>query len=80
MSVKKPTLDGHFSGLACGPGRSSDYKAGHRAALRSCVAWLQAEATTMNDPNARNVLNAAAFGLGTQARIARNRVQKDRAR
>jgi len=41
------------------------------------VAWLHAEAESMNDPKARAVLNSAAHGLGVAARrskaVARKR-------
>lgn len=59
-------------GLKCGASRSTDFQAGHRLALRSAVAWLHAEAARMNDPKARDVLNAAADGLGAEARNLRH--------
>jgi hypothetical protein len=39
--------------------RSAYYKG-----IRAAVAWLHAEALTMNDPHARSVLNSAGFHLG----------------
>lgn len=42
-------------------------------ALRAAVAWLHAEAETMNDPKARAVLNSAAHGLGVIARQSKER-------
>lgn len=41
---------------------SADYYRGIRAA----VTWLHEEATRMNDPHARAVLNSAAFHLGVR--------------
>jgi hypothetical protein len=49
-------------------GRSDDFCAGHRHALRRAVAWLHEEAKTMNDPHARRILDAAAHELGVLAR------------
>lgn len=44
--------------------RSDDYRAGHRRAMRACVAWLHERAQAMNDPKATAILNSAAFDLG----------------
>ncbi len=46
------------------PSRSRAYRDGARWALRRCIAWLHAEAASMNDPKARSVLYSAAFGMG----------------
>jgi hypothetical protein len=46
--------------------RSDEYSAGHRRAGRACVDWLHRRAEAMDDPWARDVLNAAAFSLGTE--------------
>ena len=46
-------------------------------ALRAAVAWLHAEAETMNDPKARDVLNSAAHGLGVIARHSKERAGRD---
>lgn len=32
--------------------------------IRACIAWLHAQAASMNDPKAKAVLNSAAFSLG----------------
>lgn len=47
--------------------RSEDYTAGHRRAIRACVAWLHRRAEEMVDPKARDILNSAAFNLGCEA-------------
>ena len=44
--------------------RSQQYVQGHRAAWKEAVAWLHERAASMNDPNARAVLNVAADDLG----------------
>lgn len=49
------------------PRRSADFRAGHRRAVRACVAWLHRQAADMNDPRAKAILDAAAFQLGTTA-------------
>ncbi len=41
-----------------------DYDRGYRDATRAAVTWLHAEAQRMGDPNARAILNTAAYGLG----------------
>lgn len=46
--------------------RSPDYRAGHRRAARAAVAWLHRRAGEMSDPHARQILNAAAFNLGSE--------------
>ena len=33
--------------------------------IRAAITWLHEEARSMNDPQARAILNNAAFGLGT---------------
>ncbi|WP_159082406.1 hypothetical protein [Paragemmobacter aquarius] len=52
------------------PSRSQTYRDGARWALRRCIAWLHAEAASMNDPKARSVLHSAAFGMGCWKRKA----------
>lgn len=44
--------------------RSEDYKNGFRHASRIAVHEQHKQANDMNDPNAQQVLNAAAFRLG----------------
>lgn len=44
--------------------RSPQHMQGYRHAAKAAVEWLHKEAATMNDPNARAILNTAAFGLG----------------
>ncbi len=60
-------------GLACGRGRSEEFRAGHRRAIRAAVSWLHAEALQMNDSRARQFFDSAAFGLGLAARLASER-------
>ena len=55
-----------YEGFAT-PHRSEQYRNGHRRAIRACVAWLHRQSAEMNDPHAKQVLNAAAFQLGTAA-------------
>ena len=50
--------------------RSPQFLDGARWAMRRCVAWLHAEAASMNDPKARDVLNSAAFKMGSWKRRA----------
>lgn len=40
--------------------KSADFYKG----VRASIAWLHAEAKTMNDPKAAAILNTAAYGLG----------------
>lgn len=47
--------------------RPAAYRAGHRRAVRACVAWLHREAASMANPHARALLNEAAFHLGQDA-------------
>lgn len=54
-------------GLHPGKGRSAEFRAGHRRAIRAAVTWLHEEASRMNDPRARDLLNGAGFGLGCAA-------------
>ncbi len=42
----------------------SEYHRGYRDAMRAAITWLHAQARTMNDPHARQLLNNAAFSLG----------------
>ncbi len=37
-----------------------------RKALREAHAWLMARAREMNDPQARDILNSAAFSFGQE--------------
>lgn len=48
--------------------RSQQYKDGYRRASKDAVEWLQQRAASMNDPHARDILNAAAFRLGDHAK------------
>ena len=52
--------------------RSADYCAGHRRAVRACIAWLHRRAESMNDEHAKAVLNSAAFSLGGETARKRN--------
>ena len=45
--------------------RSPAHTQGYRHGMRTAIAWLHAEAARMNDPHARNILNSAAFSLGS---------------
>jgi hypothetical protein len=56
------------AGLRVGPGRSQQFRDGHRNATKACVAWLHARTDEMNDWNAKAVLNTAAFHLGNATR------------
>lgn len=51
-------------GIRVHPSRSPDFKAGHRAAARSAVAWMYRYAARMNDPKAVAILHSAADSLG----------------
>lgn len=50
--------------------RSEEYTQGYRAAVKDAVQWLHGRADSMNDPNARAVLNVAAHDLGIEAKSA----------
>lgn len=52
------------------PDRSPQFIDGARYALHRCIAWLHAEASRMNDPRARDLLNSAAFGMGCWKKTA----------
>ncbi len=43
---------------------SHDRMLGHRDGVRAAITWLHARAREMNDPNAKTILNTAAFNLG----------------
>lgn len=47
---------------------TQDYKRGHRDGIRFAITWLHKRAKEMNDPHAQQVLNAAAFSLGVDAK------------
>ena len=64
-------------GLFCGSGRSSEFRDGHRMALKAAITWLHAEAASMNDPKARDILNSAAFNLGAIVRQGKDNGQGD---
>lgn len=51
------------------------YARGRRDGIRWAIAWLHEEAKKMNDPNARTVLNNAAFHMGNanSAKVAQAR-------
>ena len=49
----------------------SEYERGYNDASGEIIAWLHAEALTMNDPHACGILNGAAFALG----VKRNTVE-----
>jgi hypothetical protein len=44
--------------------RTEEERRAYYKGIRAAVAWLHAEALTMNDPHARSVLNSAGFHLG----------------
>lgn len=48
-----------------------DYDRGYRDGLRAAVTWLAERANTMNDPQAKIVLDSAAFSLGVEAKQGR---------
>lgn len=50
--------------------RSQQYKDGYRRASKNAVEWLQQRAASMTDSHARDILNAAAFRLGVEAKAA----------
>lgn len=41
-----------------------EHKRGFKDGVRYSIQWLHNRAKEMNDPNARSVLNSAAFHLG----------------
>lgn len=44
-----------------------------RKALREACTWLLARAREMNDPQARDILNSAAFSFGQEKLLGFNR-------
>ena len=44
----------------------SEYQRGYQDAARQMITWLHEEAATMNDPQARRLLDGAAFTLGVR--------------
>ena len=44
--------------------RSQQFQEGQRSALKRVIEWLHRRAESMNDPNAKAILNSAAFQLG----------------
>jgi hypothetical protein len=61
--------------LRVGPGRSQQFRDGHRNATKACVAWLHARTEEMNDWHAKAILNTAAFHLGVAT--SRNKERAD---
>lgn len=49
--------------------RSTQFKDGYRCASKDAVEWLHARAALMNDPHAQQILNSAAFNLGTDCAL-----------
>lgn len=47
---------------------SPSYEQGRRYGVKSAIEWLHVEANRMNDPQARAILNSAAFGIGADLR------------
>ncbi len=47
--------------------KADEYERGFRDGLKRAVTWLHAEAEKMNDPHAVQILNNAAFSLGTDS-------------
>jgi hypothetical protein len=50
------------------PVRNDSWRAGRRNGVKWAVEYLHNQAKSMNDPHATQVLNAAAFHLGTDAK------------
>lgn len=44
----------------------SEYQRGYQDAARQMITWLHEEAASMNDPQARRLLDGAAFALGVR--------------
>lgn len=44
-----------------------EYKRGRQDGVRWAITWLHQRALEMNDPNAKTVLNTAAFNMGVEA-------------
>lgn len=53
--------------------RTRQYAQGYRAAIKDAAEWLAQRADEMNDPKAKGVLNSAAFWLGNDGAVARDR-------
>jgi len=53
------------------------YARGRRDGIRWAITWLHARAEEMNDPNAKTILNTAAFniGAGTSEKVKRQRAK-----
>lgn len=44
--------------------RHPQYRDGQRNAIKWAIAWLHRRAASMNDPNAKVILDSAAFEMG----------------
>jgi hypothetical protein len=49
--------------------RSPQWEQGRRFGVKAAVEWLHQRAKEMNDPHAREVLNTAAFNMGTHLKV-----------
>jgi hypothetical protein len=62
-----------YRGIRDGGGEVSqipDYQRGRRDGIKWAITKLHEEARRMNDPHAKAVINAAAFGLGVSSKPA----------
>lgn len=48
--------------------RSPEYTQGKRAGIKWAISWLHVRAFEMGDPNAKTILNTAAFNMGVEAK------------
>lgn len=48
--------------------RSPEYTQGYRAAVKWAITWLHQRANEMNDPHAKQILDARAFEMGVDAK------------
>jgi hypothetical protein len=48
--------------------RSEQYIQGRRAGIKWAITWLHERASEMNDPQAKQILNSAAFNMGVDTK------------
>lgn len=58
-------------------GKSDGRSQGKRDGIRSAITWLLARAREMNDPNAKIVLNSAAYSLGQDLKYRESELPRE---
>lgn len=50
--------------------RSPEYTQGRQAGVKWAITWLHERAKEMGDPNAKTILNTAAFNMGVESKTS----------